>query len=143
MLSLQVQLVIQLLFARFFNKYLMLAMFHPHSVLSFPPLLHADKIICLIPFLKKLFPFFSLGVKTCVDLVKFLFIRTKQGVILFPCLLSQLSNASLKYGEFGCILHASPFVLYFYYPASIKKHQAWNWCTSALGNQDFCTLFGK
>lgn len=137
MLPLQVQLVIQLLFARFFNKYLMLAMFQPHSVLSSPPLLHADKIICLILFLKKLFPFFSLGVKTCVDLVKFLFIRTKQGVILFPCLLSQLSNASLKYGEFGCILHASRFVLYFYLPCFNKQTQSVELVYQCTGKSGF------
>lgn len=130
------------MFAGFFSKHLMLAVFQPHSVLSLPPLFHADKIFCLIPFLKMLFTFFNLDIKTCVGLVKLFFIKTNPGTLFFlACFLSFPKH--LLNREFGSISYASPFALYFYLLCFNKQTSFWSWGISALGKQDFCSCFDK
>lgn len=99
----------------------MLAMFHLHSVLPFSPRFHADKIICLILFLKKLFPFFNLDVKTCVDLVKFFFIKTKQGSFFFLACFLSFPMHFLNTGNLDASYMLPLLSFVSTYPASINK----------------------
>lgn len=121
----------------------MLAVFQPHSVLPFPPLFHADMIICLIPFLKKLLSsFFNLDVKTCVDLVKLFFIKTKLGSCFFLACFLSFPKHLLNMGIW-IYLTCVPFCPLFYLPWFNKQTSSWNWGISALGKQDFYSRFEK
>lgn len=102
----------------------MLAVFQLHSVLPFPPLFRADKILCLMPLLKKLFPFFKLDVKTCVDLVKFFFIKTKQGLFFFLACFLSFPMHLLNMGNLD-VSYMLPLLSFIStYPASINKHHS-------------------